>query len=651
MARNNFKVKFYLFFISITLFIPVSAIFLIWKNSMLPPEQKSDTGMLTIVVFILFLAYISILCLLTIILRIYKKVKELQYMVSHTNQREHISFGTSANIVNIFSEFERICGGIKILRFENQILYDTALAIHTSATLQELLDTILARLTTHMHADFGLMFLLEGDLLQLEAQFNIKEQVIKKTSFRIGEGLVGWVAHKGIGILSNDVENDQRYILCIQKTRSQMTIPIKIYEKILGVLVLGSENTNCFKKSDFKLVDTISGEIGLAINNAKLTQKLKNESKNNQLLYKMTREITSSVKLDNVAKIGIKAITDIVDVHTCIISIYDVQKNALDIIASNKEDDETEKHLKLEGVIKQAILERHPIKKNTDDGCRYAVPLLSEDQCIGMIDITSKTDLSKDEFELINNIMAPLSTALENALLYRSVKNLASKDGLTGLYNHRSFQQILEKEIESAKRNDCDLSLVMLDIDNFKKYNDIYGHQAGDYILKELADILQNNLRPEDIVSRYGGDEISIILPGATVDEAGTVMERVRIIVSDHKFEIVKFPQNIDESDDEDSVEKRDILKINLKNMSLSQRYSQIRSNVAQWLSDKGVLSKSGFSRVSLDITISIGVCSLKDVDYNKEELVQNADEALILAKRQGKNKVKVWEPLKRPRI
>jgi diguanylate cyclase (GGDEF)-like protein len=268
-----------------------------------------------------------------------------------------------------------------------------------------------------------------------------------------------------------------------------------------------------------------------------------------------------------------------------------------------------------------------------------------------MVDITSKTDLSKDEFELINNIMAPLSTALENALLYRSVKNLASKDGLTGLYNHRSFQQILEKEIESAKRNDCDLSLVMLDIDNFKKYNDIYGHQAGDYILKELADILQNNLRPEDIVSRYGGDEISIILPGATVDEAGTVMERVRKIVSDHKFEIVKFPQNIDESDDEDSVEKRDILKINLKNMGLSQKYIQIRSNVAQWLSDKGVLSKSGFSRVSLDITISIGVCSLKDVDYNKEELVQNADEALILAKRQGKNKVKVWEPLKRPRI
>jgi diguanylate cyclase (GGDEF)-like protein len=113
---------------------------------------------------------------------------------------------------------------------------------------------------------------------------------------------------------------------------------------------------------------------------------------------------------------------------------------------------------------------------------------------------------------------------------------VANRDSLTGLYNHRSFYERLEEEVERARGGGRKLSLLMVDIDYFKTYNDTLGHLRGDLVLREVAYMIKNNIRPGDIACRYGGDEFSVLCPGADKAAAREVGERLRSAVEKKKF-------------------------------------------------------------------------------------------------------------------
>ena len=146
-------------------------------------------------------------------------------------------------------------------------------------------------------------------------------------------------------------------------------------------------------------------------------------------------------------------------------------------------------------------------------------------------------DFDQMNQELIKTKMALEKLTVELKKKNEILGNLANIDGLTEIYNHRFFQNSLDNEINRAMRNETEISLLLIDIDFFKKFNDSYGHQVGDFILKEFSAVLKKQIRKYDTLARYGGEEFTIILPDTSRDEALTVAEKLRATVDEYVFE------------------------------------------------------------------------------------------------------------------
>ena len=143
---------------------------------------------------------------------------------------------------------------------------------------------------------------------------------------------------------------------------------------------------------------------------------------------------------------------------------------------------------------------------------------------------------SADDLRTVDLFATMTSLTLENIEFYQTVNDLATHDALTKLFTHKAFQNRLADEILRAGRSQAPLSVVMCDVDHFKKYNDTYGHQAGDFLLQRVAQILSDHARPVDFVARYGGEEFTIILPGVAHAQAIEFANRIRVKVMEEPF-------------------------------------------------------------------------------------------------------------------
>lgn len=161
-----------------------------------------------------------------------------------------------------------------------------------------------------------------------------------------------------------------------------------------------------------------------------------------------------------------------------------------------------------------------------------AAPLRIKDMTIGVMEAINKVneeDFTEDDLEIFQTLSNQAAIAIYNANLYE----LATRDGMTRLFIRRYFDARLAEEFSRSKRYNHEISLIMFDIDHFKRFNDTYGHQLGDEVLKQTATILMECSRSTDIPSRYGGEEFSIILPETDLDGARIVAERVRKTVEE----------------------------------------------------------------------------------------------------------------------
>jgi len=216
-----------------------------------------------------------------------------------------------------------------------------------------------------------------------------------------------------------------------------------------------------------------------------------------------------------------------------------------------------------------------------------AIPLKVGRESMGILSIASRSEIAFDFdlaslFSLIGN---SLSLIAEKIKLFQETQRLAITDGLTGLYNARYFYGVLDLEIARTRRYSTPFSIVLFDIDNFKRLNDTYGHQVGDDVLRMIAEILRAESRRSDIVARYGGEEFIAILPNTPKVEAFGIANRIRDAVSKKVF-----------------------------------------------LSDPSII-----------VTISGGVASCPDDAQDTKTLLYCADMAMYEAKAEGKNKVVVY--------
>jgi len=214
------------------------------------------------------------------------------------------------------------------------------------------------------------------------------------------------------------------------------------------------------------------------------------------------------------------------------------------------------------------------------------VPIMLRGEVIGALMATDRKvtgGFSPEDEDLLLSLSFHAALAVEKVQFHEEILMMASTDGLTGLNNHRTFQERLKEETERARRFNTNISLLMIDIDHFKAFNDTYGHVRGDEVLKRVACIITENIRSIDFAARYGGEEFAVILPQVSFDGAMVVAERIRLSSEAH------------------------VIKLN---------------------GDEAV------------VTLSVGVATFPDDATSKDALIESADKALYLAKRTGRNRV-----------
>lgn len=184
-------------------------------------------------------------------------------------------------------------------------------------------------------------------------------------------------------------------------------------------------------------------------------------------------------------------------------------------------------------------VERPNAGKYSSKSCIIA-PMLAGDRVVAVLNLADKRNGTffdeVNDLPPIEQLSVLVGSAIRNWQLFQEVRVQAKTDSMTDFINHQTFFEELEKEVLRVRRYQSPLSVLMVDVDNFKPINDVYGHQLGDYILTEIAHIIKLNIRDTDIPARYGGDEFAIILSQADVNRANLVAERIREMVDAQTF-------------------------------------------------------------------------------------------------------------------
>lgn len=326
------------------------------------------------------------------------------------------------------------------------------------------------------------------------------------------------------------------------------------------------------------------------------------------LMVEITNLVNSTLSLKEVLKNTVKAVVDNMGLESTAVFLLNDEKKELDLICCNAyktEEDLAAVKWKIgEGPPGKIVHGRAPVYirnlrtcEDLPEHCRQfhsdkssvGFPLICKEEILGAIafDADSVRSFSEREMESFQKVANQVALAIYNAKLFSRLEHLSNTDGLTGLFNHRRFHELLRELVSRSDTEKDSIGILMLDVDYFKSFNDSFGHMLGDQLLRELAEVIVKNVRSCDVVARYGGEEFAVILPNCNKEIAVGIAQRIRAAVEESDF----------------CIETNAIGKI----------------------------------------TISVGVAVCLEGQKSQDLLVR-ADMAMYIAKKLGRNRVEVYE-------
>jgi diguanylate cyclase (GGDEF)-like protein/PAS domain S-box-containing protein len=332
------------------------------------------------------------------------------------------------------------------------------------------------------------------------------------------------------------------------------------YKRKDGTAVILSTTSNYIWNDKGDIIG-IEGVVHDITEKTKLEEELLIEKQKLEQILGFDEKIGSIRKFDALIDYIVDKTCNILEAQRCSLMLLDEVAQELCIQGAKGLNDEIIKKTRIkygEPIAGIVAKEQHPLlitnieydqrfkraNRPTYSGRSFMIaPIRLEDKLIGVINVADRRSKSNREvpfneisLKILCAIAREVAVAIENVKLYKELSYLTITDPLTRIYNYRQFSKSLNYEIKRINRVGGRLCLIMMDIDDFKSYNDTFGHLEGDALLKGLGQILKTGLRETDIVCRYAGDEFAIILPDVDTDGAKKAAEKIKRAVEKHAF-------------------------------------------------------------------------------------------------------------------
>jgi len=477
------------------------------------------------------------------------------------------------------------------------ILYDASQAILSTFDLDEVLNQILTIIRDYFQLRHGAVLLLDKAKGELYVRADLGTVAKEGLRSPLVEGLTGHAAQIKRPVYVPDVLKDKRYMATISETRSEVAIPLMVRDEVVGVLDFQSEQPNFFDPEMVDLLTLFSIQASLALENARLYSLERRRSEQLEAINAVARQTTAVLELDALLTVVCRLLLEwfridhvavlLAEGETLRVRAYEGRLTPNLAMGSQLATGV--------GLAARALSTgKSVIENNVNEVDGYiagfvetqsemCVPLIFFGEKLGVLALESarKDAFDHDDLQPLESVADICAAAIQNASHFDRMKQLAYVDGLTGIHNRRYFEMRVVEELERAGRFQGRMSIIMVDIDNFKRLNDEFGHLLGDEVLRSVSTILKQQLRKVDMVCRYGGEEFAIVVPETSGENALRVAEKLRRHVESHHFPGVSRP-----------------------------------------------------------VTISIGVADYPTHGITRDEVVAAADSALYQAKQAGRNRV-----------
>jgi diguanylate cyclase (GGDEF)-like protein len=327
-----------------------------------------------------------------------------------------------------------------------------------------------------------------------------------------------------------------------------LLFPLISRDKLTAVLALSKKKSGKYSLEDVNLIETVTSQVAASLEKEYLQEQLRNREQELALINRLSNVITSSLNIQDVYGAFIAELKQVVDVNWATIALIEGDEVRFEVLSTEVGSTwQAGEKIPLKGTgtewvadNRKALVEPDLAKNakfNTGEehlkwGIRSIVylPLVVKNEAIGSLIIASRQPnaYTPGQVRLLEHLASQIAVPVENGRLYAKAEQRARVDELTGLFNRRHFDENVKLEIDRHARYRSMLSLILLDLDYFKAYNDTQGHTAGDKVLELIGRLVNGALRNTDLAFRYGGDEFAIILPQSASNDAFIVAERVR---------------------------------------------------------------------------------------------------------------------------